>query len=154
MQSRAETLAADARARDRHRDTGVMSHEPPPRISPWIAFLVDLVAVVVFVLIGRRTHHEDAGFVGFLRVVWPFAVALVVGWAIARLDRAPLAWGRVAILWVTTVALGMLLRIVVDGHDFKGAFTIVATVFLGVCFFGWRLLYLAVTSRRRSGSAG
>ena len=131
-----------------------MSDESSPRISPWIAFLVDLVAVVVFVLIGRRTHHEDAGFTGFLRVAWPFAVALVVGWAIARLDRAPLAWGRVAILWLTTVVLGMVLRIVVDGHDFKVAFTIVATLFLGACFFGWRLLALAMMRRRRSTSAG
>ncbi len=131
-----------------------MSDESSPRISAWIAFLVDLVAVVVFVLIGRRTHHEDAGFTGFLRVVWPFAVALVVGWAIARLDRAPLAWGRVAILWLTTVVLGMVLRIAVDGHDFKVAFTIVATLFLGACFFGWRLVYVVVTRRRSRASAG
>ena len=114
-------------------------HElPAPRIRPWVAFLLDLVTMMVFVLIGRRTHHEDAGFTGFLRVVWPFAAALVIGWAVARLDRAPLAWGRVAILWVVTVAGGMLLRIGVEGHAFKVAFTIVATLFLGACFFGWR----------------
>ena len=44
--------------------------------------------------------------------------------------------------------------IVVDGHDFKVAFTIVATLFLGACFFGWRLLALAKMRRRRSTSAG
>lgn len=130
-----------------------MSDESTPRIRPWLAFLLDLVSVVVFVLIGRRTHHEDAGFTGFLRVVWPFAAALVVGWVIAGLHRAPLAWGRVAILWVTTVVLGMALRIGVAGHDFKVAFTIVATLFLGACFFGWRLVFRAATRRRSTRNA-
>ena len=119
-----------------------------------MAFLVDLLVVVVFVLIGRRTHHEDAGAVGFLRVVWPFVVALVAGWALTRLDRAPLAWAKVAGLWAITVVLGMVLRVVVEGHDFVAAFTIVATVFLGMCFFGWRLVYVAATRRRSAASTG
>jgi hypothetical protein len=127
---------------------------PEPRLRPGIAFLLDLVAVVVFVLVGRRTHHEDAGVVGFLHVAWPFAAALVLGWALSRADRAPLAWGRVAILWVVTVAVGMVLRITVEGHDFKVAFTIVATLFLGACFFGWRLVYRAVMRRRSIASTG
>jgi peptidoglycan/LPS O-acetylase OafA/YrhL len=157
VQSRVVTLVADARGRAGRDDTDGMTaptESPGPRIRPWAAFLVDLVVVAVFVLIGRRTHHEDAGFIGFLRVVWPFVVALVAGWALTRLDRAPLDWRRVAGLWVVTVALGMVLRITVEGHDFKVAFTIVATVFLGVCFFGWRLLFVLVTRRRSRASAG
>ena len=157
MQSRVVTLVADARRRAGRGDTDGMAapvESPDRRIRPAIAFFVDLVVVAVFVLIGRRTHHEDAGFVGFLRVVWPFAAALVVGWALTRLDRAPLDWRRVAGLWVVTVALGMVLRITVEGHDFKVAFTIVATVFLGACFFGWRLLFVLVARRRSRASAG
>ncbi|MFN8026039.1 MAG: DUF3054 domain-containing protein [Acidimicrobiia bacterium] len=128
-----------------------MEPEAARRIHPVVAFLVDLVAVVVFVLIGRRTHHEDAGFTGFLRVAWPFVAALVIGWLVTRLWQAPLAWGRVAVLWVVTVAGGMLLRITVEDHEFKVAFTIVATLFLGACFFGWRGVYRMAT-RRRAGS--
>jgi Protein of unknown function (DUF3054) len=157
VQSRFVTLVADARGGTGRDDTdgmAVPTESPDRRIRPGIAFLADLAVVAVFVLIGRRTHHEDAGFVGFLRVVWPFGVALVVGWALTRLDRAPLDWRRVAGLWVVTVALGMLLRITVEGHDFKAAFTIVATVFLGVCFFGWRLVFVLVTRRRSRASAG
>jgi hypothetical protein len=125
---------------------------PEPTLRPAIAFLLDLVAVVVFVLVGRRTHHEDAGFVGFLHVAWPFAAALVLGWFVSRADRAPLAWGRVAIVWAVTVVAGMLLRITVEGHDFKVSFTIVATLFLGACFFGWRLVYRTVMRRRSAAS--
>ena len=37
-----------------------------------------LVVLVLFVLIGRRSHHEDAGVAGFLRVWWPFAAWLLL----------------------------------------------------------------------------
>jgi hypothetical protein len=141
---------ADARAADGRDDTVPMETKSGPR--PWVAFLADLAVVAVFVLIGRRTHHEDAGFVGFLRVCWPFAVALVVGWAVTRLDRAPLAWGRVVGTWLVTVVLGMALRIAVQGHEFKGAFTVVATLFLGAGLLGWRAAVRAVTRRRSAAS--
>ena len=58
----------------------------------WFALLGDVAVLVVFVLVGRRSHHEDAGFAGFLRVWWPFAVALGVAWLATGLWRAPLAW--------------------------------------------------------------
>ena len=60
---------------------------------------------------------------GFLRVWWPFAVGLVLAWLVTRLDRAPLAWGRAVVAWLLTVAVGMALRIAVEGHEFKVAFT-------------------------------
>lgn len=115
------------------------------------AFLADLAVVVVFVLVGRRTHHEDAGFVGFLRVCWPFAVGLVAGWALTRLDRDPYAWGRVVGAWVVTVAGGMALRVALQGHEFVPSFTIVATLFLGMGMLAWRAVVHAVvraTARR------
>jgi hypothetical protein len=105
---------------------------------PLLAFLGDVVVLVVFVLVGRRSHHEDAGLAGFLRVVWPFAVALVVAWAVTTSWRAPLAWTRAVGVWLLTVALGMTLRIVAQDRELKLAFTIVTLVFLGVGMLGWR----------------
>ena len=112
----------------------------------WVAAVADLAVLVVFVVIGRRTHGEDAGVVGFLRVLWPFAVGLAVGWLVTGLARAPLAWRRAVPAWLLTVAVGMTLRIVVQGHEFKGAFTIVALVFTGAGLLGWRA---AVGAARR-----
>ena len=51
---------------------------------PWVALLGDIAVLVVFVLVGRRSHHEDAGLAGFLRVWWPFAVGLGVAWLVDR----------------------------------------------------------------------
>jgi hypothetical protein len=113
---------------------------------PWAALLGDIAVLVVFVLVGRRSHHEDAGFTGFLRVWWPFVVGLGVAWLVTGLWRAPLSWSRAALAWLLTVALGMVLRIVVQGRDFKVPFTIVTLLFVGAGMLGWR----AVVRWRRS----
>jgi len=104
-----------------------------------VAPLVDLLCVVVFVLIGRRNHHEDPGFTGFLAVAWPFAVGVVVASAAAGLARLG-ARKRAFVVWLGTVVVGMVLRIVAQGHEFKIAFVIVATVFLGATMLGWRFV--------------
>jgi len=107
---------------------------------PAFALLGDLVVLVVFVLVGRRSHHEDAGLAGFLRVWWPFAVGLGVAWVVTGLWRAPLAWPRAVLAWLVTVGVGMALRIAVEGREFKVAFTIVTLLFVGAGMLGWRAL--------------
>jgi hypothetical protein len=102
--------------------------------------------LVVFVLVGRRSHQEDAGLAGFFRVWWPFVAALVVAWVVTGLWRAPLAWPRAVLAWLVTVGLGMVLRIVAEDREFKVAFTIVTLLFVGAGMLGWR----AVIRWRRS----
>ncbi len=127
--------------------------EPTPTVRPWIAAAADLVVLVLFVLIGRRSHHEDAGVAGFLRVWWPFAAGLLLAWLVTRLDRAPLSWGRAVVAWLLTVAIGMALRIVVEGREFKVAFTVVTLLFVGAGMLGWRAIMRAVRARRGSSTA-
>jgi FtsH-binding integral membrane protein len=130
-----------------------VSDEPAPTLRPWIAAAADLAVLVLFVVVGRRSHHEDAGVLGFLRVWWPFAAGLVLAWLVTRLDRAPLAWGRAVAAWLLTVAVGMALRIAVEGRDFKIAFTIVTLLFVGAGMLGWRAVVRGVRERRRSSTA-
>jgi len=111
---------------------------PEPHARPALALSGDLVVLVVFVLVGRRSHHEDAGLAGFLRVWWPFAVALGVAWLVTGLWRAPLAWPRAVVAWLVTGGVGMALRIVVEDREFKVAFTIVTLLFVGAGMLGWR----------------
>ena len=122
-------------------------------MRPWIAAAADLLVVVLFVVIGRRSHHEDAGVAGFLRVWWPFAAGLLIAWLVARLDRAPLAWGRAVVAWLLTVAVGMALRVAVEGRDFKLAFTVVTLLLLGAGMLGWRGIVRAVQARRDPSAA-
>jgi hypothetical protein len=117
-------------------------------LRPWIAPVVDLVVVVVFVAIGRRSHGEANDASGFLTTVWPFVAGLAVGAVVTRLYAAPLEWRRAVPAWLLTVAVGLALRIGVVGHEFKLSFAIVATTFLGLFLLGWRALVLAVARRR------
>jgi hypothetical protein len=124
----------------------------PRDLSPWVAFAADLLVLVVFVVVGRRSHDEGSGLAGFLRVWWPFAIALVVATIASGTWRAPLDSRRAIVAWLVTVALGMTLRIAVQGRDFKPAFVIVTTVFVGAGMLGWRAVVRKVSARRARGA--
>jgi hypothetical protein len=117
-------------------------------VPVWVAALADVAVLVVFVALGRRSHHEDAGLAGFFRVLWPFAVGLVIGWGATGLYRAPMAFRRVVAAWLITVVVGVALRIVVQGHDFAPTFIVIASVLIGGCMLGWRGVVTRVSRRR------
>lgn len=125
----------------------------PPR-GPVIAtsFALDLVLVVAFAAIGRRTHDDGdilgPGGLGLAQTAWPFVVALAVGWGVARAWRRPIAPVRSGFpIWITTVVGGLLLR-VASGQGTLPAFIIVTTLTLGLLLVGWRLVAAAIARRR------
>lgn len=102
--------------------------------------MLDVCCVLVFVAIGRSTHSEAAGIAGFATTAWPFLVGLGAGWAAGRAWRRPDALVPAGVVvWATTVAAGMVLR-VVSGQGTAAAFVIVALVFLAATLLGWRLV--------------
>ena len=114
------------------------------RRSPALwSFLADLVLVVVFTAIGRSTHHDDVfGAWGqeLWTTAWPFVVALIVGWAVLRAWKDPLAVVRTGLgLWLITVAGGLALRKLAGGGTAL-PFVLVATAVVLVFLVGWRLL--------------
>jgi peptidoglycan/LPS O-acetylase OafA/YrhL len=117
--------------------------------SAFLSAVIDLVLVVVFVLIGRASHREDLA--GSLNTLWPFAGGLAAGWVIARAWRSPraIAWTGITV-WVSTVAVGMLLR-AATGQGVELAFIIVTTIVLAAFLLGWRAL--ARIFRRRMSRA-
>ena len=109
-------------------------------VPVWIPPLLDLLAVTrssssAGAATTRATASSDV-----LRVWWPFAAGLGVSGVLTGAWWYPFAWLRVVLMWVGTVAVGMVLRISIHGREFKPSFVIVTTIFLGVCFFGWRLV--------------
>jgi hypothetical protein len=115
------------------------------------AAVLDTLAVLLFVGIGRATHAESASLPGFARTAWPFLCGLAIGWGLCR------AWRRAAALvptgvtgWLATVAGGMVLR-VVSGQGIAIAFVLVALGFLGAALLGWRAIALGWVALRRAG---
>lgn len=113
------------------------------------SLVADVVSVVVFVAIGRRNHDEGTGLDGIFGTATPFLLALLVTWLVTIAWRDPLSVRTGAIVWVGTVALGMVLRKFIFDDGTATAFVIVATVFVGAVVNGWRAL-----ARKRLSGAG
>ncbi len=117
-----------------------------------IAAGADVIAVLVFVAIGRRNHDESGTITGLLTTLWPFLAGAAVGWAIAfAFTRATgFAPARLlpvgVIVWVSTVVVGMVLR-AVSGQGTAIAFCIVASIATGVLLLGWRAVYALIAAR-------
>ena len=114
--------------------------------------VVDLVAVLAFVVIGRRSHAEGLDLPGLLGTLWPFVVGAVVGWVSVAGVRWPLSAVRSgAVVWVSTTVIGVLLR-VVAGQGVQLSFVVVTIVVLGVFLVGWRAVVALVRRVRDSRS--
>lgn len=104
---------------------------------------IDVVAVVLFVAIGRRSHDESNGVVGFLRVLVPFVLAVLLSWGVFVLatkgSRAGHTLTRGWLIWIGTVGAAMVFRRL-DGRGTPLSFVIVTTLFLGLFMLGWRAL--------------
>lgn len=103
--------------------------------------LLDVVLVVVFAAVGRRSHAEGLDVTGILRTAAPFLVGTAAGWLLAgiTLDSAPRSLAFGAVVVVCTVVVGMLLRRVV-GDGTALSFVVVATTVLTALLLGWRLI--------------
>ena len=118
-----------------------------------------MLCVLAFVMIGRASHQAGESLAGVTSTAWPFLAGLAAGEAATRAWRRPAALVPTGVgVWLATVALGQLLR-VVSGQGTDAAFIAVSAVFLGLFLIGWRLaagLYPAVRSHalgRNSGGA-
>jgi hypothetical protein len=106
-----------------------------------IALAMDVVAVLLFVVIGRRSHDEDGNVVSAtLAVAAPFLIGLGVGWLIARAWRHPRALPTGIVVWVCTVVIGLVLRNLVFDRGTAASFIVVATIVLAIFLLGWRAL--------------
>ena len=102
----------------------------------------DVLAVTLFVAIGRSSHDEQNTIGGIAVTAAPFLIALVAAWLVARAWQAPLSWPTGLEVWAVTAAGGMLLRRFAFGDSTAASFLMVGTVFLGVFLIGWRAVAL------------
>jgi len=105
-----------------------------------LAAVADVAAVVVFVAIGRRNHHEGTAVDGIATVAAPFLIALAVGWIAARAWARPMQVDAAFIIWPVTVTLGMVLRHFAFDRGTALPFIIVTTLVTGLFLVGWRMV--------------
>jgi hypothetical protein len=123
----------------------------PPDLRTAGVFAADLVAVVVFVLLGRSSHGEGETVRGVLVTLWPFLTGLLAGWLVLLVTRIEAGGCRAgALLVAATVGVGMVLRHTVSHDGTQPSFVIAATTFLAIFYLGWRAL-ARLAARRRAG---
>jgi cell division protein FtsW (lipid II flippase) len=122
-----------------------MSEAKRPNPAMWLIF--DALGVLVFVMIGRDNHDEQAGFGYTLQTAAPFLIAMFGGWVLSRAWIAPETWRTGLIVWGCTVVAGMVLRRLVFDKGTALAFVIVATVFLAIAMFTWRYVLRSIHRR-------
>ena|ERR1700761_790391 len=117
------------------------------RRAAWL--LGDVLSVLVFCAVGRRSHTEGVTVTGVAATAWPFLTGTVVGWLVSRAWRRPSAVVPTGVVvWLCTVAIGMLLRKATSA-GVAASFVVVAASVTATLLLGWRA---AVELALRRGS--
>ncbi|WP_205868875.1 DUF3054 domain-containing protein [Mycolicibacter senuensis] len=118
----------------------------PQRDPAWLG--IDVVAVLVFCALGRRSHDEGLDISGLATTAWPFLSGTVLGWLLSRGWRRPTAVVPTGVIvWVSTVLVGMALR-AATATGVAWSFVAVASTVTAVFLLGWRAVFELVARRR------
>jgi hypothetical protein len=102
------------------------------------ALLADIICVIAFCTIGRRSHAEGLTVTGIAQTAWPFLAGTLVGWLLTGAWRKPYAVVPTGLaVWISTVVVGMLLRKATSA-GVQTSFVVVASVATAVLLLGWR----------------
>jgi Protein of unknown function (DUF3054) len=105
-----------------------------------LAAVADCCCVLLFVIIGRHTHHDGDSLAGIWHTAWPFLAGLAAGVGLSRAWRRPLSIVPAGVgAWLGAALAGMLIR-VLAGQGTAAAFVLVTLAFLGLFLLGWRLV--------------
>jgi peptidoglycan/LPS O-acetylase OafA/YrhL len=103
-----------------------------------IALALDVLCVLVFCAVGRRSHAEGLTVAGVAETAWPFLAGGAAGWLVSRGWRRPMALMPTGVaVWVCTVAIGMLLR-KASTQGVAPSFVVVASLVTALLLLGWR----------------
>jgi hypothetical protein len=105
----------------------------------WLSSIAaDVICVLVFCAVGRRSHDEGLNIAGVATTAWPFLTGTVIGWLASRAWRRPTAVVPTGVVvWLCTVAVGMLLR-KASSAGVAASFVLVAASVTAVLLLGWR----------------
>lgn len=121
----------------------------PQQKPAWLG--MDLVAVLIFCALGRRSHDEGVDLSGVAETAWPFLSGTVLGWLLSRAWRRPTALVPTGVLvWISTVLVGMVLRAATSA-GVAWSFIGVASTATAVLLLGWRAVFALAARRTATG---
>jgi hypothetical protein len=110
---------------------------------------VDVLCVLVFCALGRRSHDEGLNITGVATTAWPFLTGTAIGWLTSRGWQRPTAVVPTGVvIWLCTVVIGMVLR-KASSAGVAASFVVVAASVTALLLLGWRAA-VGLTLRHRS----
>lgn len=116
-------------------------------------WVLDVIVVVSFVVIGREDHGFTSGISDYVRVAAPFLLGLGLSIVALRAWRSPLRPLTGLFVAIGTITVGMLARRFVWDDGTASTFVAVTAAFLVAGMVGWRLVVAAVARIRRPDGA-
>jgi hypothetical protein len=111
------------------------------------ALATDVVCLIVFAAVGRRSHAEGVNLAGVAETAWPFVAGATIGWAVSLGWRRPYSLIPTGVaVWVCTIVVGMLLRKLTSA-GVAPSFIVVASISTAVLLLGWRVGIHLMTRR-------
>ena len=104
-----------------------------------IMLVVDILAVLIFVIVGRDNHGESNTILGIVGTAAPFLIALLVAHIVLRFLKIGRRLTVAIVVWAVTVGGGLTLRNLAFGDGTAFSFIVVTTITLGVLMIGLRL---------------
>jgi hypothetical protein len=116
----------------------------------WLAYLfADVLCVLVFCAVGRRSHDEGLNITGIATTAWPFLTGTAIGWLASRGWQRPTAVVPTGVvIWLCTVVIAMVLR-KASSAGVAASFVVVAASVTALLLLGWRAA-VGLTLRHRS----
>lgn len=113
------------------------------------ALVGDVLAVLVFVIVGLFQHGQELSATSMFAVGWPFLVGVLLGHLAVRSWHHPFRlWPHGVLIWAITVVACMAIRTLFSAGT-ETSFVVVTAVVTGVLMLGWRALALYLTRGER-----
>jgi Protein of unknown function (DUF3054) len=107
----------------------------------------DVLAVLVFAAVGRRSHAEVVDAYGVLATAAPFLLGLLLGWLVVRVWHAPLRLSVGVAVWAGIVIVGLGVRTGFT-HRLPLTFVLITAAVLALFLLGWRAVARLIAGSR------
>lgn len=109
-------------------------------------WVLDIVVVLSFVVVGRDSHGFVTDWEETARVAAPFLIGLGVAALAVRPWRNPASWITGLALGIATTSVGMLLRWLVWEDGTAPVFIVVTSAWIIGLMIAWRVVFTVVAS--------
>ena len=114
-----------------------------------VSVAADVAAVLLFAVVGSRSHDGGGGAGEVLMIAAPFLVGTVFGWLLSPVARmAPMSVRAGWHAWAATLVIGVLARRFVFGRGTAVPFIVITAAVLAVLIVGWRWIRASRIDRR------